>query len=389
MLEFDDFNYHRKHLPEDQGKFFKDLAEQFRQEIIHSPKVAAYLEQFRKQDRDYFIRTYIETKIEIIRNYDLYNDEYRDVEEYEFIFHRRAKMALHAILQKKLFNVQLKWRAGQLKFDSNPADLNTPGLDVCMDFYFWQNHIASCPFIEPVTEFEKEIMKEYLLTEVNGDLDVFDPYVQWQDYYLVTDRDEDGFFEDMPDWYEFYDLRTGTGSLLILPDLKGEKESFYYRLARAEQVSGNASYEEEYDKPGLFGYGQDIIDFARKFETDKYVRQLFRGYEARYRRTNRLVTPEDIEYAIDELASADRKVTFPAHLNWDEAIVYAAGKYRNTKTAEFLDAVYEEYLMRIELGMAATEPYAKLVEEYSKFGPAKKIILEARVKNGEPADFNY
>lgn len=34
----------------------------------------------------------------------------------------------------------------------------------------------------------------------------------------------------MPDWYEFYDERMGTGALLLLPDIRGKKENYYIDL---------------------------------------------------------------------------------------------------------------------------------------------------------------
>ncbi len=397
MIEFDDFIYHESRVPkaeEEKTEFFKDLEQKFSDEITQSPKAKVYFEKFKAFDVEYFIHSYARAKTNLVRFYKSYNSEYREHEEYEYNFHERAENALHLILQKKLFNMQLKWRAGLLKFESNLEDLSTPGLDVCFDFTVWERNVASCPFIELISEHEKDIMKEYLLTVVPDRYgsDIDDGYGEWQDYHTIMEKDEDGDLCNMPDWYEFYDLRTGTGSLLILPNLKEDKEDFYLQKNREGQTSSTPSMPlETDDRPGLFGYGQDIIDFAKAFETDKYFVQLFKGYEVDYRKKNRLVAPEEIEYAIEDLSMADRKVTFPAHLNWDEAIVYAAKKYVNTKTAEALDNVYEEYLMRHELGITTiVEDTFKLSETYLDISlQIKKNILNGRVKNGEPANFDY
>jgi hypothetical protein len=392
MLEFDGFIYHESRIPKEQPDFFKDLEKKFSDEITQSPKAKAYFEKFKTSGVEYFIRSYARTKTNLVKYYQSYNSKYREYEEYEYNFHKRAERALYLILQKKLFNMQLKWRAGQLKFESNLKDLSAPGLDVCVDFIFWESHIASCPFIEPITGHEKDIMKEYLMTVVPNRYgsDIDDRYGEWQRYYEIMEKDENGDFNNMPDWYEFYDLRTGTGLLLLLPDLRGKKEDFYCDLGAEKQASIAPVPVEEDNRPGLFGYGQDIIDFAGVYETDKYFVQLFKGYEVEYRENNRQVTPEEIRYAIEDLASADRVVTLPAHLNWDEAIVYAAKKYVNTKTAEALDIVYDEYLMRHELGIKSIEDNSELSDFYMDLSrKVKEAVLKGRVKNGEPADFDY
>ncbi|MDR1173162.1 MAG: hypothetical protein LBL24_11985 [Bacteroidales bacterium] len=396
MIEFDDFIYHKSRIPKEDTKFFEDLEKKFSDEITQSPKATAYFEKFKAADVKYFIQSYAQTKANLVRFYNLFNSEYREHEEYEYRFHERAESALHAILQKKLFNIQLKWRANLLKFESNLEDLNRPGLDVCFDFIFWEQHIASCPFIEPIGEHEKDMMKEYLLTVV---LDRYEPdidtaYWFWQHYEIIMEKDEDGDLADMPEWYEFYDLRAGTGSLLLLPNLREEKENFYLKLSRnngENQTSSMPLPVETDNRPELSGYGQDLIDFAKAFETDKHFIQLFKGYEVDYHKRNRPIPPEEVKYAIEELAMADRKITLPAHLNWDEAIVYAAKKYINTKTAEALDIVYDEYLMRCELGIKTAEKKdADLSNTYLDISrQTKKAILNGRIKNGEPANFDY
>src|SRR5207249_142334 len=52
----------------------------------------------------------------------------------------------------------------------------------------------------------------------------------WQDYEELTKRNAEGDMEFMPDWYEFYDGRMGTGALLTLPDIRGKKEAYYKNI---------------------------------------------------------------------------------------------------------------------------------------------------------------
>ncbi len=386
MIEFDDFKYHKSRIPknhEEQEQFFKNLEQSFVEEITHSEKAKAYFEKFKSSDIDYFIKGYAHTKVDVIRFYEGYNREYREKEEYEYNFSKRAEKALHAVLQKKLFNLQLKWRAGLLKIE---------GIDICYDFTFWQNHIESCPFIDPITVYEKDLMKEFLLNNTDYREDIIDNYLPWQDYDLLMEKDEEDSLDNMLEWYEFYDSRVGTGSLLILPNLKEAKEIFYMKLNHPPQTESPETPVEIDTRPSLYSFGKDIISFAKAFESDKYMVQLFGGYEAVYQRNNKEFSPHDIDYAVRVLLMADRRISIPSHFNWDEAIIYAAQKYLNAKTAEALDTAYNEYCMRIELNMMATETPAKLAEIYKKesIGPIlKESILSGRTKNGESADFDY
>ena len=171
-------------------------------------------------------------------------------------------------------------------------------------------------------------------------------YVRWQDYEEQTKIDEHGLMSDMLDWYDFYDNRRGTGNLLLLPDIRGEKENFYFSVNRAIVNQSGSQISENVDtRPRLFGYGAVIVAFAEAYETDVHLRQLYKGYAIVTNRENKIPFPEHIESAVSTLSQADRNVYLPSHLNWDEALVYAAKQYINVKTAEALDIVYDEYCM--------------------------------------------
>jgi len=60
------------------------------------------------------------------------------------------------ILHKKLFNLQLQWRAELVEI---------PQIRICGDFLFWKKRIRDCPFIDAVTSTEVEIMKRFLVDE--------------------------------------------------------------------------------------------------------------------------------------------------------------------------------------------------------------------------------
>lgn len=387
MINFDSFIYGKSNLPEDykdQEKFFKELEQSFYEEIINSEKAKKYFEQFNSRDIDSFIKSYVQKKLCLIKNYKYYDYIFRENENYELSFQKKAETALKAIQQKKLFNIQLLWRAYQQQIDA---------IDICYDFQFWGNHIESCPFIPPVEAHEIDLMKEYLLNSNDYDEEISDQiYPSWQDYNQLMEKDARGLPENMNDWYEFYDGRMGTGVLLILPNLKGEKEDFYMDLSREEQTTTFYTEKEIDKKPFLIGYGENIIEFSKFFESDKYFIQLYKGYEVDYKKESHYPFPENVDYAIHVLSAADRPIHFAPHLNWDEAIISASKKYINTKTAEALDIVFDEYKMLLELGMLSAESSEEIAEAYENDGISKMyrtVILKGRVKNGEPEDFNY
>ncbi len=387
MIDFESFTFHKSRLPKEFGEqdaFFKELEKSFYADVRNSENAKAYFEQFNGRHIEYFIESYARKKVELAKSYEYYNEILRQKEDYELIFHKKAENALHAILQKKLFNLQLLWRAGQKQIDE---------VDICYDFHFWENHITSCPFIPSIEPHEKEFMKEYLLTANEFDKAIDEPmFGSWQDYEELTQKDEHGNMADMPAWYEFYDSRMGTGVLLNLSNSKEQKETFYLRLVHENNGVLPTPSETQDHRPLLIGMGDELIAFAKYFESDKYFIQLFKGFEVQYNKESVIPFPEDVEVAIDVLSSADRQIYLPSHLNWNEAIVFAAKKYNNIKIAEALDVVYEEYRLFNELGLSSKESAGKVKKAYDEdniIQMMRKIILQGRLLNGEPEDFNY
>lgn len=387
MITFDNFIYNKSQVPEDpkeQEEFYNELKQKFTDEINNSEKAQAYFKQFRSYLIESFVKSYVENKILMTKYYENYNYIFLEHEEYELEFHKKAELALHAILQKKLFNMQILWRAEQLQIDE---------IDICIDFHFWGKHIASCPFIPPIEEHEKDLMKEYLLTSNDYDEDIIDMYyTQWQDYDELMEKDEDGLLQNMSDWYDFYDGRMGTSSLHILPNIRGEKEEVYMNINREILKSLNPSVYVPDERLSISGYGESLTDFATIFETDKHFIQLFKGYEINYKKESAYPYPENIEEAIEVLSSADRIINLSSHLNWNEALISAAKSYNNTKIVEAMDIVFVEYLMLCELGMTTAKSKSDIKEAYENDEIVKLYrtsILKGRVKNGEPEDFNF
>lgn len=393
MVGFDDFEYNKELFPKDEEEnrlYFKQLQTKFIEEINNSEKAKEFFKKYREDSIESFVKYYVHHKAMLVQYYDYYNRLYEEFEHYDHQYQKKAEHALLAILQKKLFNMQILWRANQLKIN---------GIEMGYDFQFWERHIKSCPFIPPIEEHEKDLMKQYLQNTDNLENDFFDShFFWWQDYYELTQKYDDDSMDNMIDWYEYYDSILGTGALLNLPNIRYDLEEFYMNLAREErkkEFEKNAAVSNpiKIDKrESLHSFGYDFFKFAKYYETDKHFLQLFRASEYNYRKDDRDPPPEAIEHAIDILETADRKVYLPSHLNWDEAIIAGANKYVNTKIAESLDAAYDEYKMLIELGMFADKSEEEIKKLYEKDDIVKMYrnsILMGRRLNGEPEDFNF
>jgi hypothetical protein len=179
---------------------------------------------------------------------------------------------------------------------------------------------------------------------------------------------------------------------LLLPNLKGEAENFYLDISRKSVEVANPPENSPEPLPYLSGYGESLYNFSKHFETDKYFSTLFKYYNYSWRKENQRPNSEELNTTVEFLLNADRPIYLKSHLTWDKALLAAAKEYRNTKIAEALDFAYEEYLMMKELGLYKDKSPEEIKKEYNKDGIVqlfREKILEGRVQNGEPKDFNY
>ncbi|NEW84537.1 MAG: hypothetical protein GZ094_19525 [Mariniphaga sp.] len=388
MINFDDFIYNKARVPDnatEKTEFFKNLEQQFQDEIANSEAAKEYFKHYSAISISGFINSFARQKISLAQSYEYYERLYNENETLELGFQNRAEELLDIILQKKLFNMQLLWRAGKL---------NIEGVDIAYDFEFWESNIASCPFIAPIEEHEVEILKDFLLHSNDYDEMLEYSYSEWQDYDTIMEKDKYGLPDDMPAWYDFYDMRMGTSALLILPNTKGDKENYYLECnAKAIQINNppaaNAAPDDS--RPYLMGYGEELYKFANSCETDAHFVALFKYYDYANKKEDRL-SGDDITFAVDTLSNADRPIYLSGHLKWADAIIEAANKYKATKIAEALDSAFEEYQLRRDLGISGNQTIAEI--RANNFRDTicqhyRKAILNGRKLCGEPEDFNY
>lgn len=180
-MNFEHFKYNKASLPKDAGerlKYLKQLKEEFIEEIKNSETAKEYFANYRPDSIEYFIKAYTDEKVHLLECYEFYSNKYHEKEISELHYYKQAEEMLQLILQKKLFNMQLRWRAGQLEIDE---------INIAYDFHFWGKHIYACSFIPTITHGELELMKEYLLRFDEGDEDG-EGFIDWQDYDSITKK---------------------------------------------------------------------------------------------------------------------------------------------------------------------------------------------------------
>lgn len=384
---FENFEYKEDLLPKD-GTERKELLEklkaQFIEELKSSEKVKAHLAKFNDNSTKDFIEKYAQKKVDMINHQIHYFMLLNEKEQYEVRYQKMAEKALEAILQKKLFNIQLKWAANSISIKK---------IETSYDFQYWEENIFNCPFIPLISQYDVDLMKQFLKQHDEKANIAFD-IRGWQDRHELMFIDEDGDYPNMPEWYGFYDSRMGTTGLLLLPNIREELEGKYLSIRRESmRKDSTASAQINFDdRPYLHIYGEDLIHFYKVAETDKHFIRLFEAVEYDHYKGENQPDKDEIEEAIELFSLADRPIHFDSRLNWSEAIITAAVKYENKKTAEMLDFVYDNYCMMKELGL--THPLSERAEMNIKWAEDfqkryRDMILDGRELNGEPRDFNF
>ena len=210
-----------------------------------------------------------------------------------------AAQDLWAIQQKKLFDLQCRWRAEQITL---------PGVRHAQEFRQWEKYIEHCPWLPPITADEVALYEAYLRS------DDYEPSRnwRWQDYVSfrstaesaagpgeqgeANDDDDDQEescttaenrgYRTRPAWYAYHSAATGADQLLALPDVRGEKEAFYINLTEADKAEKLAAQRARGDMAAslpwhpLIATPRDHARYFEQFEDPAELPRLPRWYEA-------------------------------------------------------------------------------------------------------------
>ena len=355
----------------------KELKIKWRAELKQNEAVQNYFKNYSDSSVKSFVDSYLSYKYLWFKYGDMYK-EMNDRNESQWI--ELAHDHLQIILQKKLFDLQCLWRAEQIKLE---------GVSVCFDFDFWENDIFNCPFLEPITESDMAMYQDYL-AKGEAEIERFSIGSEWQNYEEIKEAYlADNGESEMPAWYEFHNLRTGNTKLLLLPDIRGEKEQFYSNLyfknkAIEDAKQGLPAINKNFDsRPSLSFYDKQITSFFVKTFESKEIQNKCNAYNE----INSNEADEYYEEIFRELLEAKEFVPIKANYNFKEALVLAYNDYRGKKLSAHLPMALEQYHFNIKMGFSAekdnTNFYNELRENYVN------RFLEGRVLNGEERNLDF
>ncbi len=312
---------------------------------------------------DEFIDSYAKKKVEWLE-YGPRHKEWLERDDLKWV--EDATRRLGEILQKKLFDAQCLWRAEKL---------DLPGVKLTWDFKIWEDNIFRCPFIEPVTQSDVDLYIQYLQSSNFQNEQWF--LDRWQDYEEIKRAEQTGNSNrNFPDWYDFHNGRTGLGVYLLLPDVRGDKEEFYFDLFRQEAQEKAKVLQKKMDeeraqqlanpdmpvtpetdrKPFLNSSAKGWITwFVNTFE-DKQTQEMFKRYGGERPFDG---NDDNMHDELDMLSKAGRPVAVQGWFDWKEAILKTAENYRKEKIIEAMPEAFEQYRLKIDMGLVLQSHLAR------------------------------
>lgn len=342
----------------------KKLTTQWREEIECNIAIQEYFKGYSESSIEHFVNSYLDKKYRA-HKYKKYYAKKLERKRTQWI--DKADDHLEFILQKKLFDFQCLWRAEQVELE---------GVEICFDFDVWEGDIFNCPFLE-IHDDDIKMYQDFLNS---GALDSDWWTSDWQDYYSLKEDDS-----EMPEWYDYHNMHTGNSALLLLPNLRGDKEEFYVGLYRDEENKNHPPSEWKYDpKPSLSVYDEEFMKFVNEFEDaeSRTMLENLHNEESGYDRS------EDFNDVVRRMDEVEEFIPIESHYDYRQALRIAYFKYYFGKIAEHLPQAYEQYLFTKSMNLGASKgAYSDEIRGYSD--TYREKIIKGRILNGEPGDLNF
>ena len=373
--------------------------EQFEEDLRTNPKYKPHLDTIKDEDVEKFIQSYAKDKHELFKNFEKTKAsyDYRQTQHFS-----STEEFFEAILNKKLFNLQCLWRAEQI---------DLPYVKLTNDFNYFEENVHECPFIEPLTEHDVELAITYIKEQRWWDANEYDnlqDYSTFKEHVLREETEDDcevSYGNDHPYIYDYFDTHQNTGHLIKLPDVRGEREDYYYKIALHDQIRERNQERIERGEPdpdteprpvyksnyyGLTSYERKEI--VEAYEDDQ-IKEAYMMQDTKYSYHN---TNEEVNEAMEFLSNAIEPVPMLADDNWQTALSKSVRHYKNCKIAEHLPYVYDTYLMAFD-DDDPKEAVAKRVAAYDPTELEKHrlnsgkgwMVLKGRRLLGEPENFDF
>ncbi|MBI3218412.1 MAG: hypothetical protein HYZ44_02775 [Bacteroidetes bacterium] len=327
--------------------------EKILEELKANPKAIAFLSVYDEKSADSFLESYANTKRLLLEHGETWRKW--DDEDY---YREWAEDLYWIIAQKKLFNLQCQWRAGQI---SLPI-INS------WEFLYWEENIKSCPLIEDATPEEIDVLIKYLESATYHDIDNL-PH-EWQNHYEFRDEETGiGAGDYYPDWYHFYDTHFGTQGLILLPDTMGEIEDKYRAIWRNRN-----GYDRETPPPKK-PHIESNLDLTEPFIREVEDYQLLDYYRMYNARQENEFEKEQLGNIIDRLFKEPETVPIPAG-PFPDAIFQANHLLKVKYMKVLIPEVHQNHLDRKAMGITYEQTSFKddlthFVQSQIEFGKEK------------------
>jgi len=355
----------------------KELKTKWHKEILENVSMQEHFKSFHPVSIDTFIMFYLSEKYLAYKYADSYE---RQVEEKRSRWIDAAHDHLKVIQQKKLFDLQCLWRAEEITLD---------GVEISFDFEIWKNNILNCPFLEPVSKDDIKMYQDFLLT-ADIDYDDIGEHYEMQEYTEFkanyTGNSEDGL--SMPEWYDYHNLRTGNSSLLLLPDIRGEKELFYFQLFskdKEKDLPPPAPYVPD-ERPSLNTHElEKVTFFVNTFEDDETRKKYANFSEINKKNKNNYF---DLAELIMEMEEEDENIPIESYYDFREGLYNAYNTFKLRKLGEHMPLAHEQYLFNRKMGLSVEENEDNDFYIGLRDNQIEKL-LKARELNGEERNLKF
>lgn len=356
----------------------KAAEERITNEIINDEKCKTYFDQFQESSVESFVKSYAEKKahLEVYGDYTKFNQQ-RTLDE----FQTDGWESLREIQHKKLFDTECLWRAEEIN--------NLPEILTTKDFDLIAADVLDYDGIEPITKEDIALYQQYLrkpqeFVEYGSHRSHYSEFRYMKDEYLKNGH-------TFNEYFDYHNLMTGNHKLLLLPDIREEKELEYIHF---KQDHDNKNKKKKAPakpvtprKPSLMSFNdQQLIEFAELCDDKKMVNFI------KDRKVWVSERPDFIfDWAYQYLCDVSpEKISIRANEDWKEAIYFAAADHKNDRIADILPTLHEEYLMKKAAGILMGKYNEDSQSVYSMISDRwKNLILEGRRLKGEPEDFNF
>ena len=352
---------------EENGKKVKAATSRIAEEMRMDERYKRYFEQYSESSVDYFLDRYANHKatLEVYGDYTKYHEE-RTLSEYQDDAWERLK----EIQFKKLFDLECLWRAEQV------TDLQ--GIEVTKDFKRISREILDYDEIPCISKEDIRIYQKYL-RQKQEHIMYCSMYASYPYYESLK-----GNFEQENDYFDYHNNHTGNQRLLLLPDIRGQKEMKYIKQAQEEKKEAQFNENVKKDKPYLSATEENLVKFGEQFG-DKKTANFIKDWWKWLKETPDLVFNWAFEYLRD---ISPETVPIEANDDWKEALYFAVINHKYTMVADILPTIHEEYLMKKNTGIKLTKEKKDDYDfDHSEWW--REHILIGREKKGEPRDFNF